>query len=377
MKRYLVAVIALAATVFVLASIHPYEWRPSALFHLDKTIADTHHLPLGTVILEVPAYDGAGYYQIARDIPSIFNPSAWPALRSVPPGAYAYQRFLLPLLAWNFGLGQEPLIPWAFLLINLTAIIGLAYFLQRQYPNRSYSIVALCLCPAAIVGLHFSLAEPLTLLLTTVFLVRFSKAEKIDIWNVALLCALVLTREVMVLFVGTLGLWLLYRQNWKSMVLLIIPVSTFVALHSFIYAITGDIPFLWSAAKNTLPFQAMLTLIGGGYGYNKYTATSIPLALGFVLPGLVWCLYLIWRKQLTFTVFGSLCFLGLMSLMPDHIWGSITSIGRVITPVYPLVWLMSCQKPGRPASLLLISMFAIGCIAAVGLISSIHPFHLA
>lgn len=376
MKHIAVYIVAGAVAVFVTASMAPYQFAPSSLFHIDHTIADQHTLPAGTMVLEVPAYDGAGYYQIARTLPSVFTPSQWPALKNMPPTPYAYQRFLLPLLAWIVALGQEAAIPWAFLGINTLAIVALAYFLQRRYPNQTLSIVALCLCPAAIVGLHFSLAEPLTLLLTTLFVWRFNQTEKIDATNLLLLSGLVLAREVMILFIGVLGLWLLYRKNWRSVALLLVPAAVFLGLHTFIYLMSGSIPFLWSAAKNTLPFEAMFTLIFGGYGYTKFTATSIPLAVLFVLPGLYWCLAEIKAKRINFAVFGSFCFLGLMTLMPDHIWSSITSIGRVITPVYPLVWISTQSRPSRLARSLQMSMLIIGGIAAVGLASSVHPYHV-
>jgi hypothetical protein len=376
MKHIAVYIVAGAVAVFIAASMAPYQFAPSSLFHIDQTIAGKNALPAGTVILEVPAYDGAGYYQIARTLPSVFTPSQWPILKNTPPTPYAYQRFLLPLLAWIVVLGQEAAIPWAFLGINILAIVALAYFLHRRYPTQILSIVALCLCPAAIVGLHFSLAEPLTLLLTTLFVWRFNQTEKIDTANLVLLSGLVLAREVMILFIGVLGLWLLYRKNWRSLALLLVPAAVFLTLHTLIYLMSDSIPFLWSTAKNTLPFEAMLTLITGGYGYTKFTATSIPLAVFFVLPGLYWCLAEIKARRINFAVFGSLCFLGLMTLMPDHIWSSITSIGRVITPVYPLVWISTQNRPGLLARSLQVSMLIIGGIAAVGLAGSVHPYHV-
>jgi hypothetical protein len=74
---------------------------------------------------------------------------------------------------------------------------------------------------------------------------------------------------------------------------------------------------------------------------------------------------------------GALAFLLLMWAMPDHIWGSVTSIGRVITPVYPFVILL-CRKRNDVFALVLASaILALGLVTAAGLISIVHPFSLS
>lgn len=368
--------IACGILAFVAASIQPYGWRPSSLFHLDHTIADTHPLPTGTVVLDVPAYDGAGYYQLARSMPQIAQPSEWAALRQTTPGPYAYQRFLLPLVAFIVTLGNDTVLPWAFLSINILCVLLLATFLRKKYPEYWLPHLALCFSPAIVLGLHFSLAEPITVLCATIFLVRFANTKQLDLLTVLLLCTLVLAREVMVLFVGAVALWLVIQKRWRDLPWLLLPFGVFTSLHTLIYLISHQIPFLWSAEKHTLPFQAIFELITGKYGYNSYTLTSIPLALGFVLPGFLWTGSRIWQKDLRFEIVAAFCFFSLMTLMPDYIWGSITSIGRVITPIYPLCWLSHCRKPSRFSAYLLTTILIIGIYTALGLASVVHPYHV-
>ncbi len=66
-----------------------------------------------------------------------------------------------------------------------------------------------------------------------------------------------------------------------------------------------------------------------------------------------------------------------MCAMPDHIVGSITSIGRVITPVYPLLLFLCASRDSRMARILACAILIIGLGAAAGLASVIHPYTLA
>lgn len=367
----------LAIGIVVILTLAPYGMRPSALFHLGTGMERSHPLPDHFVVLDVPSYDGAQYYGIARNMPVMAHPSRRDQLPHLMPVSYAYQRILLPIAAWTLALGHTAALPFTFIFINITSLIAAA-FLFRRSTKSSLGTFALILSPAAMVGLHFTLAEPLTILLLTLFLTRFIKNnERLEQLDVVLLALLPLSREVNILFCGLLWLYLLCRRRWKDAGLVMVSFATFALLHTWIFTVFGEMPFLMSADKRTLPFEAMLTLIFGGYGINRLTLTSIPLALFVVLPGLIWTGYLILKnRDRSFIAIGSFVFLLLMTTMPDHIWGSITSIGRVITPVYPLLILTAIRHKGRMAVWLPAMILVIGIGAALSLASVIHPFHL-
>lgn len=368
----------LALVLVLVLTLLPYNMKPSALFHLGAIQERSRPLPDGFVVLDVPSYDGAQYYSIARNMPVIVHPSRWNQLPHLQPTSYAYQRFLLPLSAWTLALGHTTWLPFTFVLINIASLIAAAWIFWRS-TKSSLGTLALVLSPAAMVGLHFMIAEPLTILLITTFLTRFIRNnEKLAWLDVVLLALLPLSREVNILFCGLVWLYLLWRRNWQDAKWAMAPFVTFFALHLWIYHVFEEFPFLMSADKRTLPFEAMFTLIFGGYGFNRLTLTSIPLAVLVVIPALIWTGTLIVKnKDRSFIAIGSFIFLLLMTTMPDHIWGSITSIGRVITPVYPLLILTAIKHKSRMAIWLPAAILIIGLGAGFSLASVIHPFHLA
>lgn len=366
---------ALAAVVFF--NVRPYHFNLSANFHMDEVLQRDHPLPPNFVVLRVPSYDGAQYYQVARNIPKIANPARWPELASKAPGSYAYQRFLLPLTAFLLSFGQEPLLPYAFLLINIGALILTAFLLLKHRVHPLF-IFALCLSPAAMVAMHFTLAEPLTILLIILVLLRYKNLGRFDWKDAVLLSLLVLAREVNTLFIGFLAGYSLLKMRWKDAAWMLVPAGAFLALHGLIYQVFGNIPFLISAEAKQLPGSAAVKLLLGGRGYNSLTLSSIALFLGVVIPGIVWTARDLLRSRAPEILpLGTLAFFGVMLLMPDYIWGSITSIGRVITPVYPLYILSLAQRNGLPERLLAAIVLAVGIAAAIGLALSVHPYSIA
>ena len=372
-----VAVLAAWLVFIVALTIQPYAWSPSALFHLDETLAEPHPVPEGFVILQMPGYDGAQYYQIARNMPLVFNPSRWTELSASAPLSYAYQRFLLPFTAFLVSFGQESFLPYAFLGINILSLLAACALLLKANIKPLYA-VALGFSPAAAVAMHFSLAEPLTILLVTAFLIRYVKKESIGWVEVLLLSLAVVTREVNIFLVCLLLVWSLWKGRWRDAALLLFPILSFAALHALIHGIFHEFPFLTSAAKRDLTGGAIWKLLTGGRGYNMYSLSAIALFLGFVLPSSLYVVADIVRKRrIEFLPLAALAFLGLMWTMPDEIWGAITSIGRVITPAYPLVLLFLARKETWIARGIAVTILLVGAATSVGLAIKMHPFLLA
>ncbi len=375
-RRQWIALFSAVLVSIVFLTLLPYRGNVTALFHLDRTIVAQHALPAGFVVLNMPGYDGMQYYQIARNIPSMLAPAEWPALRAGdPPGLNAYQRFLLPFTAFVLSGGQDGLLPYAFLLINLVALI-LTFAIVLRSTGKPLYAFALALSPAAVVALHFSLAEPLALLLITVFLLRYTKEERLTWIDIALLCLIVLSREVNILLVGGILLYSLYRRRWRETSLLVIPVAVFLALQTWIWSIFGHMPFLLSAAKRDVPFVAPVRLLIDGT-YNQYTLSAIALLVLFVLPCTLLVIRDLWKtRSLNYLPTMLVAFLVVMLAMPDLIWGSITSIGRVITPVYPLFTAYAVLHDRIADRLIATAILLIGVTSAVGLALSIHPYAL-
>lgn len=378
-RRLHLAGMAAALCALLGATLAPYGGNPSALLHLDSNLAATFTQPAGTVILTVPGYDGMLYYRMALGMPGLFLPENYGDVASMPPGAYAYQRILLPALAAMLSLGYAPVLPIAFLAINLFALLLCGWLLLRDARIPTLLAWAVVLSPPALVGLHFSLAEPLTLLFITGFLLRYTKEHRLDVAGALLLGAAVLTREVVILFVGAVALDLLIRNRFRDLVLLLIPIGAFLALHAWIYAVFDTLPFFASTDKRDLPLHAVVELITGVQGYDRYVLSSLALFVIFVLPALVSVTASIVRSR-TFPPLPTWAlgaFLLLMLAMPDHIWGTITSIGRVITPVYPLFVLHAAANNSMANRAIALGIIALGISAGIGLALNVHPFTLS
>ena len=355
-----------------------YGWNPSAFLHLDERMLTSNESAKNLVILSVPGYDGMQYYRIAKILPKIFDAKTREELRNNPTLSYSFQRFLLPLTASILSLGaHERALPWFLLGINITALLATCIILGKRV-NGKFAAIGLALSPAALIGIHFSLAEPLSLLLITLFLLRYVPTYKLRIFDIVLLSLIVLSREVNIIFIAVLAIHSLILRQWKSLFLLIIPAVVFVALHSGIYALFHEIPFLWSGEKNALPFTAFLEIILGKKGFSAFTLSSITLFFGFVAPSIILILYRIYKnKRATFLQWASLVFLGIMLSMPDHIWSSITSIGRVITPVYPLLALEEATNNTLCDRLLASSTMILGVAIGIALTLIHHPWSLS
>lgn len=370
-------IVALVLIGSVVANIQNYHWNLTSVFHMDTRLADERPLPTNFIVLDVPSYDGAQYYQVARNMPLILS-GKWTDVSAKAPGSYAYQRFLLPLVAWVISVGSISAFPWVFVLINILALLLSCAIVMKMYPKGWLYAIALGLSPAAMIAMHFTLAEPLTILLIVFALYRMKKFGKIDALTIIALSLVVLAREVNILFIGFLIGYSLLKMRWRDALLLIIPVLSFLSLHTLIYGMFGNIPFLLSAGAHEPPGHAAWVVLSGQRGYDKFTLSAIALLLGFVLPNFLWFgRQIIVDKKIDLLPLGAFTFLCIMLLMPNYIWGSITSIGRVITPVYPLSILALAERDTRMSRVLAAIILIIGIGTAVGLALQIHPFALS
>lgn len=372
-----VALLALTLATIIGFTIRPYESNVTTLFHMDHTLGDQIALPKGFVVLGIPSYDGAQYYQVARNMPKIVNPYRWDEIRSGSPGSYAYQRFLLPLTAYIVSFGQDAALPYAFVLINVLALLGTCMLMLQWRPRfvTAFYALALCLSPAAMVAMHFTLAEPLTILLITALLIRYDNYDRIKPLDITLLSLLVLAREVNILFVLFLLGFFLLKKKWMYALWMLIPIAIFLAWHSVIYLMFNNIPFLISAGAHQLPGKAAFDVVMGNRGYDRYTISAVALCVGLVLPAIFWTAdELLRRWKITMLPLGALAFLCLMAIMPDYIWGSITSIGRVITPMYPLLILHCADRDTFAARYFALATMGLGLATAIGLGMIVHPY---
>lgn len=161
-------------------------------------------LPDGT-----QGYDGQFAYQIAR------NPLGASPYLDVP--AYRYQRILYPLLARCLSLGNERLLPWMLILINLIALpAGTALteaILVQQGLSRWYALTY-GLFIGLLMPVRLDLTEPLAYLLVQAAVLAFRR-QRLGLGAVWFALA-ALTRETTLLFVGGYALSLLAARRWRA-----------------------------------------------------------------------------------------------------------------------------------------------------------------
>lgn len=237
-------------------------------------------------------YDGQFNYFIARD------PSTAAQFIDVP--AYRFQRILLPGLGYLLSFGQEGLIPWVFLLINLAALAGgtagLEYLLAQHGFSRWY-VLGYSLSLGVAGSLRLSLAEPLAYGLVIGGIILAQRERWL--WASVLFALAGLSKETALLFVGAYGLYLLVHRQWRAMFTVgLVSGVPFLVLQLMLYAQLGAFGVGSGGAMATgfefIPFGGVLRIWTDGSPVVFLIFLAI---LGpFVLFPTLWALWRCWKE---------------------------------------------------------------------------------
>src|SRR3989344_7707410 len=283
--------ITLVLIALVLLAISRYDWNVSALLHVSRDFGQTYDAPEGTVLYEDGGYDGMLYYQIARDIPEILFGNTQTSQRDVSTAplygnVYRAQRILLPLFAFTLSFGKDVLLPYALLLINIASVIGalgLAFASQRKV---SIGALAIALNPAALVGILFSLTEPLSLFFITLFLFLWKRnGERMNILQVLALALALLARETTLFLILPLAFFCILKKEWRNAFLSLLSLLPFFLWTLFLTNRFGELPFDTSAGMLNIPFSGPIMLLKNVAAEpSSYLLSALSLFLLFVLP---------------------------------------------------------------------------------------------
>jgi hypothetical protein len=373
-KRAIIALACAAAalTGLVGLAVAPYGGNVSALLHMDVPFGELHGVPEGVVLYQDAAYDGMLYYQVARDLPALFSGQT-PSLDS----PYRFQRVLLPALTYALSFGNQTAFPWVMLGINMLCVLA-AFALAIAATGRvSVHAAASVLNPAVAVGVLFSLTEPLSLMLVMAFFLVWKRnGERVDAAGAALLTLSMLARETTIFLIAMLLLWSLWKRRWKDALLLLVPVAVLFGWQYWLTMRLGGVPFQANGNTVDLPLVGPASLaVWLWQGLTAYRLSALAL-LVFLAP---LCVVLLdeWRMKMlridavAFLVSG-LAFA--MLCMDSHMWGAITSIGRVVTPFYPAYVLYAAGRDKPVHRVLSWVLLALSAATAVGIALSAHPF---
>lgn len=300
--------------LFVGAVLSTHNWDPNA-FVMEGTLYGRGD-PNGTI-----GYDGQFVYYIASD--------PFGAVSKIDDPAYRYQRILYPILAWILSLGgNQNMLPWVMLLINLLAASG-SFILLSEYLSikglHAWRAVAFLFSAGMMISLRADLNEPLAILLALAGLVLIYHKK----WVFAgLAFALgILAKEIVVVFVIGTVVWLLFEKKTRTALLLtVLSLLPAVLWGLFLTSWLGQSPLSADqAAMEILPFYGLLFI---GVSPAKIMII-LWVALPAILFGLVGSLDFL-KRQHSLELFIVLMNVGLLAFMPRMTWYNFAGALRAV-----------------------------------------------
>jgi hypothetical protein len=368
---FLIALVAL--------SISFYNWNLSVLFRTGQDYAEVHQFPKDMVLLEEGGYDGMLYYQIARDVPRLFG---FGEETSIPyQSQYRYQRIGLPVFAAVFSLGNEQWLSTVFVLINIVAVMGSLFLMLSLAGNRILHALTIALNPAALVGILYNLTEPLSLFFVTLFFFLWEKSGgKIQWPHVIALTISVFARETTLILIVLIALYLFWKKRWKEGVFTSLSLAPFF-LWQWILTMRFDmLPLENSAGALNFPLSGPLALaVWSIEDPSMFRLSALAFLLLFVLPLTMYELKVWFGKnaERSFHLFLLTGLTTAMLSMDAHIWGVVTSIGRVIAPIYGAYAAFAIQHDTAMEKVLSVALISVSIVAAIGIAYTHHPFLLS
>lgn len=241
-------------------------------------------------------YDGQFSYFIARD--PVNAAPLIKAMGDVP--AYRYQRILHPLLARLLALGQDALIPWAMVAINLVALaIGTAameHLLVAERASRWYALVY-GLFGGVFFAVRVDTAEPLAygLVLLAILVGQRNRQSNRLMWQAILLALAVLAKETTIFFVAGYLAYYSLERRWRDVVrLTLIGLVPFFAWEIFLWLWLGQTG-IGSGGALATPFE--IIPFNGIWRLNSEFGSSALVLVGTIpiLTALVPTLWALWR----------------------------------------------------------------------------------
>jgi hypothetical protein len=337
--RRTLALVVLLVGVFYLAviglRIRHYGGNISSLIDAGQKVvlhepgALGHHI---VVFRNSTGYDGLAYYDVAAD-PFLRRP--------VIRDPFRYQRIGYPLAVWAVSLGQRAWRPVAMAVVNIAAVLGVAYLsglilLQLGGGTSPWWALASAINPMLITGDEYDLAEPLVTAISLLALLLYLR-QRFVAATLALAVAL-LTREVAILFLlpsmfAELGARRLRRT--ASLALSVVPYVIWEAVLARAFGRTGTST---STGNLDLPFVGISAMLQEARHSSLRAALihqgSIIAVLIFIIAALIIAAVAI-RKRYDVLVGGVIVHAIAALFGGTAIWVAYASAARVFGGIYP------------------------------------------
>jgi len=293
-------------------------------------------------------YDGQFNYYIIRD------PNTAAQYIDVP--AYRFQRILLPALGLLLSLGQESLIPWALLVINIVSLAAgtaiLETLLRQRNVSRWYALTY-GLMLGIFGSVRLSLSEPLAYALVLGGILLAGRERWL--WSAFLFALAALAKETTLVFPAAYGLYLIFQRRWRVTIpFSILSVAPFVVWQLILYARLGTFGIGSGGAKATsfeiVPFAGVARIITESPPEVRLTVLLIfgALLLPFVLLPALWGFYRSWVdwRAGEWTIFTFILFANalVMPFVPFSTYREFLGILRFIVGLQIAVILYAAQK---------------------------------
>jgi hypothetical protein len=227
-------------------------------------------------------YDAQWYYAIAID--------PIHAVHIVDQPAYRYQRMIYPLLVRLLSFGKVEWMPWVMLFLNLVASSLVSYQFAKLITRKGAS-PWICLVVMSSIGfllaMRLDLLEPLALALALTGWVIFD--EDLPWMSIFLFALAGLTKEIGLLFAGSMAVWLFWRK--KGLTALYVFLGAFfpyLLWRAFLFYRLGDTVFQNQFMQlSWIPFSGFFTL--------KDLPSQLMIGLWVILPAVLGILLMVWQ----------------------------------------------------------------------------------
>jgi len=317
--------------LFAIRLLVAFDWDPTVFtaFGEDATaITDYAEEKLGRDVLARPqqGHDGKFFFVQAND-PWILDPDANAAVLDRP--EYRSRRMFYPILAGGLGLFSADVLVWALPLVNII-MLGIGSWAIASIAQRHGA--------PAWVGVAFALNIGLLseLFIDGAGIVAFALAsvgawaleEDRTVLAAAAFAGAVLSREVMVIFVGFVALGWLIRKRvvpWKAT----IPAALAIIAWEAYLRLVVDLPHVPDQANalSLIPFKGVWEALTSGRGnVLDFVVIGVFLALLVVVP------YRAFRSQV-FLTWGAVGFAVLGPFLTESVWQKSFDISRALAPL--------------------------------------------
>ena len=331
--------------IFVVLILNSHDYDPTAFVLSGSRFSQAE--PQGTT-----GYDGQFAYYIALDPSTAYRYMDEPGKR--------YQRILLPILAWMFSWGGNPMAaPWALLGINITVVILtvtlLAVMLQEQQSNPWLALTYIFYI-GTLFCIRADLNEPLAVALS---LSGWFLYHRRNLTGAVVLFALAgLAKEIGLIFPLAIACWeLLHNQKRRALIIFSFSLLPYLILFGWLQSRWGV--STGSLMPNWLPFSGIAVL--------QDRAFLIVVATWFLCPIVMLLIFLFkdilsspkvhWNLE-SFLVLINIAFL---SILPIETWQDPLAIFRSAIPLVlaAMIWM---AKNHRKLLLYLTAFWASSCI---------------